>query len=136
MYDNADRFLQDKVLIDDRRIHVDFSQSVSKLQMDSLKGTSKSFEHYGEGLEKKQRYRGVKESYHEKYELLFDQPSSRNRFKQPGDYRDKRRESNIKRDRERNKYERENRYGSRHGHDSEYDRKDRGSIRRDRNRDE
>ena len=29
----------DKVLIDDRRIHVDFSQSVSKLHMDALSKT-------------------------------------------------------------------------------------------------
>ena len=62
----------DKVLIDDRRIHVDFSQSVSKLHKDSIRGSSKPLEYYGEGLEMKRRYRGQKETYEGKYSLLFD----------------------------------------------------------------
>ncbi|KAJ2999221.1 Peptidyl-prolyl cis-trans isomerase cyp6 [Globomyces sp. JEL0801] len=57
----------ENVLIDDRRIHVDFSQSVSKLN-NEFNGGKVS---YGNGLEKKTRYRDQIEK-EDDYELIFD----------------------------------------------------------------
>ncbi|TPX73850.1 hypothetical protein CcCBS67573_g04881 [Chytriomyces confervae] len=54
-------FKMDNVLIDDRRIHVDFSQSVSKLHHDFLGGKRRELmedeEFGGKGLQRKKQYR-------------------------------------------------------------------------------
>ncbi|CAG8453534.1 1006_t:CDS:2 [Paraglomus brasilianum] len=70
-------FKMNNVLIDDRRIKVDFSQSVSKLHRDwvvskmkKLRGASG----YGgsQNLERKSRYRDEKEETEEKYDMVFN----------------------------------------------------------------
>ena len=63
--------------------------------MDSLKGISKPLEYYGAGLEKKQRYRGQKDEDQDKYDLLFDYPSSRD---QSGGKRRERSDVPLRRD--------------------------------------
>ncbi|KAM3588905.1 Peptidyl-prolyl cis-trans isomerase-like 4 [Umbelopsis sp. WA50703] len=69
-------FKMQSVLIDDRRIHVDFSQSVSKLHTDWIaKRLKNQPEAVGgvEGLEKRKRYR--EEAAHERgdnYDLVFE----------------------------------------------------------------
>ncbi|KAJ3089370.1 Peptidyl-prolyl cis-trans isomerase cyp6 [Quaeritorhiza haematococci] len=75
-------FKMDNVLIDDRRIHVDFSQSVSKLHMGFLRGERRALEQdeedeegggYGGSrhLQKKTRYRAGKDQANA-YDLVFD----------------------------------------------------------------
>lgn len=65
-------FMKENVLIDDRRIHVDFSQSVAKLHTDFVRIGQRT--EYGEGLEKKSKYRHER-SRDPKYRLLFDHDS-------------------------------------------------------------
>lgn len=64
----------DNVIIDERRIRVDFSQSVSKL---GGGGGERKREGLGKGLEKKTRYRdmGAKKDY----SLVFDDVKERGR---------------------------------------------------------
>ncbi|KAJ3055183.1 Peptidyl-prolyl cis-trans isomerase cyp6, partial [Rhizophlyctis rosea] len=69
-------FKMDNVLIDDRRIHVDFSQSVSKLHYDFMRGERRQLadgEGYGgsRGLERRRKYRDEDER-HEDYDLVFE----------------------------------------------------------------
>lgn len=69
-------FKMNNVLIDDRRIKVDFSQSVSKLHKDWLASKIKKARGGGyggsESLEKKTRYRGGDDTPVDKYDLVFD----------------------------------------------------------------
>ncbi|KAJ3345698.1 hypothetical protein HDU83_003844 [Entophlyctis luteolus] len=81
----------DNVLIDDRRIHVDFSQSVSKLHQDFLAGKRRHFnsneieEFGGKGLQRRRQYRdgdpqrrgdGHRDGSRDRYELVFDHEGS------------------------------------------------------------
>lgn len=65
-------FKMDNVLIDDRRIHVDFSQSVSKLHADFLMGKRRALQDdkTGLGLSKKRQYRD--QIHEDKYDLVFE----------------------------------------------------------------
>ncbi|KAJ3149343.1 Peptidyl-prolyl cis-trans isomerase cyp6 [Geranomyces michiganensis] len=72
-------FKMDNVLIDDRRIHVDFSQSVSKLHGDYMMGKHNKIndDMFGgsSGLERRTRYRGGDSAASrgdEKYNLVFE----------------------------------------------------------------
>ncbi|XP_064627716.1 peptidyl-prolyl cis-trans isomerase-like 4 [Lineus longissimus] len=64
-------FKMDNVLIDDRRIHVDFSQSVAKVKW---KGKGKGVEHPNEQKEYKRPEYAVKDKSHrgENYDLVFE----------------------------------------------------------------
>lgn len=64
----------DNVLIDDRRIHVDFSQSVSKLHQDFLRGDRNPLqESFGgsSNLKKRTHYRDEEYS-RSKYDMIFE----------------------------------------------------------------
>jgi len=63
----------DNVLIDDRRIHVDFSQSVSKLQAEWRGGREDSLRKQGIQLKKKYR-----DQVDDKYQLVFDHDDGTN----------------------------------------------------------
>ncbi|CAG8691231.1 9044_t:CDS:1, partial [Acaulospora morrowiae] len=69
-------FKMNNVLIDDRRIKVDFSQSVSKLHKDWIdsKIRKQGGKGYGgsENLEKRTKYRGGDDIPVDKYDLVFD----------------------------------------------------------------
>lgn len=97
-------FKMQSVLIDDRRIHVDFSQSVSKLHTDWISKRMKGQpEAVGgvEGLEKRKRYR--EENAHERgddYELVFE-PSKRSRDRGRENDKDKAKDRDSHRDRGR-----------------------------------
>jgi peptidyl-prolyl cis-trans isomerase-like 4 len=87
------------VLIDDKRIHVDFSQSVSKLQTDSVqKGPM-------EGLVTRKKYRD--EDVEEKYDLIFEDGLGVKGSSDRG------RESDIRRERERDTHRERDRYRER-----------------------
>ncbi|KAJ3298329.1 Peptidyl-prolyl cis-trans isomerase cyp6 [Borealophlyctis nickersoniae] len=74
-------FKMDNVLIDDRRIHVDFSQSVSRLHNDFIRGIHRGLDadegpSYGgsKGLEKRTRYRDdANRGRGDDYDLVFEQ---------------------------------------------------------------
>jgi peptidyl-prolyl cis-trans isomerase-like 4 len=96
----------DGVLIDDRRIHVDFSQSVSRLHAEALNGRAQSFntQSLGSGLERKQKYRDKKDSGKE-HSFVFDEPSSNRR--RPVDDRGRReKDRHRKEDEERSRDDR------------------------------
>ncbi|KAK9767191.1 Peptidyl-prolyl cis-trans isomerase-like 4 [Basidiobolus ranarum] len=70
-------FKMDNVLIDDRRIHVDFSQSVSKLHKDWVAGKIKnaqSSEGYGGSaqLQKRQKYRSGEQESRNNFDMVFE----------------------------------------------------------------
>eukprot|EP00158_Paraphelidium_tribonemae_P002613 Partr_v1_DN25515_c0_g1_i1_m20518 putative peptidylprolyl cistrans len=77
-------FKMQNVLIDDRRIHVDFSQSVSKLHKSWAAQTLKKKEFGGERLYRKEKYRdgssngGGAVRRADKYSMVFDDKRSRN----------------------------------------------------------
>jgi peptidyl-prolyl cis-trans isomerase-like 4 len=109
-------FKMNNVLIDDRRIKVDFSQSVSKLHKDWL--SSKMKKHDGEGyggstsLEKRTKYRAGDVKPIDKYDLVFDHTDNYNSEKQKIKKEDKYssisyREKERDRDRDRDNRERE-----------------------------
>ncbi|KAF9578990.1 Peptidyl-prolyl cis-trans isomerase-like 4, partial [Lunasporangiospora selenospora] len=84
-------FKMNNVLIDDRRIHVDFSQSVSKLHKDWMvkrMGDRRSAGVEDLNLEQKSRYRGETSSRRrgDEYELVFD--NGRNNGGRSGSGRD------------------------------------------------
>eukprot|EP00842_Homolaphlyctis_polyrhiza_P005500 jgi/Hompol1/5951/HPOL_001834-RA len=63
----------DNVLIDERRIHVDFSQSVSKLHKEFLLGKRGQADNFGSGLQRRRRYRDDDANPDEKhYDLVFE----------------------------------------------------------------
>ncbi|KAI9010157.1 hypothetical protein DFJ74DRAFT_711176 [Hyaloraphidium curvatum] len=65
-------FKMDNVLIDDRRIHVDFSQSVSKLHKEWMVGRRKALGFGGNAeLEKRSKYRDERAEA-DSYELVFE----------------------------------------------------------------
>ncbi|CAI2188358.1 7725_t:CDS:2, partial [Funneliformis geosporum] len=77
-------FKMNNVLIDDRRIKVDFSQSVSKLHKDWLSSKMKKSSGYGGSmsLEKRTKYRAGDDVPVDKYDLVFDHTDNYNNEKQ------------------------------------------------------
>ncbi|KAJ3214539.1 Peptidyl-prolyl cis-trans isomerase cyp6 [Dinochytrium kinnereticum] len=76
-------FKMDNVLIDDRRIHVDFSQSVSKLHKEFMMGRRRKLEdgEFGaKGLQKRKQYRDG-ERQDDGFELVFDHAGDLDREK-------------------------------------------------------
>jgi len=131
-------FKMQGVLIDDHRIHVDFSQSVSKL-VDSWRDTtgSKTARRKGgfggfEGLERKRHYREAEgRGRGEKYNYVFDKDEERRRRRDEED-RSGRRHRSRSRSRSRSpRRERPSRDDRRHD-DRKHD--DRRRDRRDRSR--
>jgi peptidyl-prolyl cis-trans isomerase-like 4 len=92
----------ENVLIDDRRIHEDFSQSVSKLSKDWMNGRRDRMGFAGRSdLQKKSRYRGRQDRDRgEDYEMLFH--DSRRKSRSPDERRDteRRRSPDRRRDTE------------------------------------
>ncbi|KAK5134617.1 Peptidyl-prolyl cis-trans isomerase cyp6 [Meristemomyces frigidus] len=123
-------FKMQGVLIDDHRIHVDFSQSVSKLSNDWRSSTnSKTARSKGgfggiDSLEKRRQYRGADggRERDRKYQYVFDKDERRRR-EDTGN-----RESEVRKSRSRSRSPR------RHDH-SERDQDDHGNGRRHRSRD-
>lgn len=129
-------FKMQGVLIDDHRIHVDFSQSVSKLSADWRQGaksdTARSRGGFGgiDSLERRRQYRGEEggRSRGDRYDYVFDK-SERQRRSENADSRGKpRSRSPPRRDRDKGRHER---------YDRDRDGRDRyeGSRRRDDDRD-
>ncbi|XP_057208961.1 peptidyl-prolyl cis-trans isomerase-like 4 [Triplophysa rosa] len=89
-------FKMDNVLIDDRRIHVDFSQSVSKIKWKGKGGkyTKDDFKAYEKELDNKSKLAlkdKVKSKQDSRYELLLDEDEDESR----DDKRDRKRHSDI-----------------------------------------
>lgn len=95
-------FKMDNVLIDDRRIHVDFSQSVSKIKWKGKGGkyTKEDFKAYEKDLDNKSKLAlkdNVKTKQDSRYELLLDEDEAERRkddrekrdWKHPSDERPK-----------------------------------------------
>ena len=127
-------FKMDNVLIDDRRIHVDFSQSLAKVKGINRRKYSQAEEpdksRLDDGLVSTQRRRDDS-----KYEMVFDEED------QESKRRDKRKhEKSHRSDRERSRHhprEREDRRGNRSKHKSRSRSRDRShkhAHRRDRSR--
>lgn len=137
-------FKMQSVLIDDRRIHVDFSQSVSKLHTDWIaKRLKNQPEAVGgvEGLEKRKRYR--EEAAHERgdnYDLVFEhskRPRERSRGRSDDRPKDRQRSGDEK-GRDSGKYSRrdDDRRRDSHRHrDRESDRDRYRDRSKDRGRD-
>lgn len=117
------------VLIDDRRIHVDFSQSVSKLHKDWISKRTGNKESMGgfDNLQKRTRYRDGegRNKRDEGYDLVFDTNKKDHKKHKTDD--DKPRRSDSRRDDDRDSSKRDSDRGS--------SRKDSGSSRRDDRRD-
>ncbi|CAO3697358.1 unnamed protein product [Rhizopus microsporus] len=102
-------FKMQSVLIDDRRIHVDFSQSVSKLHKDwILQRTGRDTMGGFENLTKRTRYREEADTTDtSKYEMVFDrddykrQKSAEDRDKKREYSRDRNKRKNYSRERRR-----------------------------------
>jgi peptidyl-prolyl cis-trans isomerase-like 4 len=78
-------FKMQNVLIDDRRIHVDFSQSVSKLHGDWLQQrmlNSSRDTGLGRGLVQRKQYRDDRETSAARYDLVFDDEPQKKRQRQ------------------------------------------------------
>jgi peptidyl-prolyl cis-trans isomerase-like 4 len=94
-------FKMDNVLIDDRRIHVDFSQSVSKLHHNWVVGRQKKMQP-GEQFVARKRYRDHVDKQ-DNYEMVFEHEDGRQAKHQRQDhrledYRDRRTDHRDKRD--------------------------------------
>lgn len=137
-------FKMQGVLIDDHRIHVDFSQSVSKLS-DSWRTATNSKRRQGgggfggvSGLEKRRQYKA--EDYgggrRDRYGMVYDEDELRRRHEREGKYDSEKRERSRSRspqEKRRSYYERDDRRGRgdgdryRGGRDRDrYDDRDRG----------
>lgn len=93
-------FKMDNVLIDDRRIHVDFSQSVSKIKWKGKGGkyTKEDFKAYEKELDNKSKLAlkdKVKSKQDSRYELLLDEGEDERRDDR--DKRDRKRHSDSER---------------------------------------
>lgn len=136
------------VLIDDRRIHVDFSQSVSKLHKDWISKRTGNKESMGgfDNLQKRTRYRdGEGNSRGEGYDLVFDTDKRDSKRNKTDD--DKYRRSDLRKDDYRSSSSKKDDVSSRRDDRRDYDRKrddrrdndrrkDRRSDDRDRRRDD
>ncbi|TVY83741.1 Peptidyl-prolyl cis-trans isomerase-like [Lachnellula suecica] len=130
-------FKMQGVLIDDHRIHVDFSQSVSKLSDTWRTATNSKRRHGGggfggvSGLEKKRQYKNADYSSgprRDRYGMVYDEDEMRKRHEREGQYDSSKRERSRSRSPQR----------ERPVYDSRDDRRDRGGGqyrgRGDRNR--
>jgi hypothetical protein len=61
----------DKCLIDDARIHVDFSQSVARVGVDERK-RDEGEDFGGEGLRRKRLYRNEEDRYGKDYDMVWE----------------------------------------------------------------
>src|SRR5687767_664050 len=81
-------FKMQSVLIDDRRIHVDFSQSVSRLHKDWISGKIKQqVSGFGgdSSLEKRTKYRSGERASVENYDLVFEHSGSHDEYRRNAD---------------------------------------------------
>jgi peptidyl-prolyl cis-trans isomerase-like 4 len=134
------------VLIDDHRIHVDFSQSVSKLS-DSWRTSTNSKRRHGgggfggvSGLEKKRQYKAAEYGgvRRDRYGMVYDEDELRKRHEREGKYDSDKKEKSRSRspqEERRGYYERDERDGKRRddgerymggGHRDRYSERDRG----------
>ncbi|XP_067272870.1 peptidyl-prolyl cis-trans isomerase-like 4 isoform X1 [Pseudorasbora parva] len=98
-------FKMDNVLIDDRRIHVDFSQSVSKIKWKGKGGkyTKDDFKAYEKDLDNKSKLAlkdKVKSKQDSRYELLLDEDED-DRRKDDREKRDRKRHSDSERSKDK-----------------------------------
>nr|XP_057928722.1 peptidyl-prolyl cis-trans isomerase-like 4 [Doryrhamphus excisus] len=127
-------FKMDNVLIDDRRIHVDFSQSVAKIQWKGKGGkyTKEDFKAYENDLEKRSKLAlkdQVKPKQDSRYDLLMEEEATGHRRSEKK-HKDKRHHHHSHSDDEE-----ETRKSKKHK-DSEDSRRDRKTVRqRSRSRD-
>jgi peptidyl-prolyl cis-trans isomerase-like 4 len=127
-------FKMQGVLIDDHRIHVDFSQSVSKLS-DSWRTATNTKRRAGgggfggvSGLEKKRQYRGeIGEVRRDRYGMVIDEEELRRRGEREREGRRKTRSPSPQRRRSRSRSPRTDR--------RDFGRQDDGRRRDDRERD-
>jgi peptidyl-prolyl cis-trans isomerase-like 4 len=139
-------FKMQGVLIDDHRIHVDFSQSVSKLSNDWRTATNSKRKHGGSGgfggvsgLEKKRQYKAAVYGggRRDRYGMVYDEEEMRKRHEREGKYDSEKRE----RSRSRSPQNKRRDFGDREdgrgrGDSDRYRDKDRyDDPDRDRNRD-
>lgn len=136
-------FKMQGVLIDDHRIHVDFSQSVSKLSADWRQGAKRSRGGFGgiDSLEQRKQYRGEEggRSRGDRYDYVFDK-SERRRVTGSEEHRGKpRSRSPPRRDRARDNFDRHrsdrDRYEPSRRRDDDRDYRRRRSPERRRSRD-
>ena len=134
-------FKMKDVLIDDKRIHVDFSQSVSRLS-DSWRDSTNSKRRHGSGgfggvsgLEKKRQYKAgdYGGGRRDKYGMVYDEDDLRRRHKQDDSDR---RERSRSRSPPRERYDdlrdsRRAQGGKDRGGGGEYGQRGRGGDRRD-----
>jgi len=122
-------FKMQGVLIDDHRIHVDFSQSVSKLSDTWRTATNSKRRHGGggfggvSGLEKKRQYKNADYgggSRRDRYGMVYDEDELRRRHEKEGKY------DSSKRERSRSRSPQRERRGD---YDDRDDRRDRGGGR-------
>ena len=121
-------FKMQGVLIDDHRIHVDFSQSVSKLS-DSWRDATNSKRARQSGgfggiasLEKRRQYRGAQmETRSDKYGMIFDKNDVRHRRREEDAPRPRRRSRSYSRSRSRSR----SRSPKRHHYERHRDNRDR-----------
>jgi len=137
-------FKMKDVLIDDKRIHVDFSQSVSRLS-DSWRDSTNSKRRHGgggfggvSGLEKKRQYKAgdYGGGRRDKYGMVYDEDDLRRRHRQDEKNDSEKRERSRSRSPQKERYDdsrdhRAGRGGRERGSDREYGRQDRGDSRRE-----
>ncbi|KAK7150810.1 hypothetical protein R3I93_011921 [Phoxinus phoxinus] len=104
-------FKMDNVLIDDRRIHVDFSQSVSKIKWKGKGGkyTKDDFKAYEKDLDNKSKLAlkdKVKSKQDSRYELLLDEDED-DRRKDDREKRDRKRHSDNERTKDKKSKDRD-----------------------------
>lgn len=132
------------VLIDDRRIHVDFSQSVSKLHKDWISKRTGNKESMGgfDNLQKRTRYRDGEghNSRDENYDLLFDTNKKDNKRHKTDDDRPRhsssRKDDDRKSSSSRKESDRDRRDSGRRDDRRDYDRKRDDRRDYDRKRDD
>lgn len=133
-------FKMQGVLIDDHRIHVDFSQSVSKLS-DTWRTATNSKRRTGSGgfggvsgLEKKRQYKAQDYSggRRDRYGMVYDEEELRRRHEREGKYDSEKRERSRSRSPQR---ERRDYHDGRHEDRRHEDGPRQGDGRRDRGRD-
>ncbi|KAI9140202.1 cyclophilin-like domain-containing protein [Paraphysoderma sedebokerense] len=112
-------FKMQSVLIDDRRIHVDFSQSVSKLHKDWIVARKKQQGGYGgfAGMKKRGRYREEEDNDTDDYRLVFEHGEGGKKYMEGREGRvqnaDRARESGDARRKVTDELQREGRFGER-----------------------
>ncbi|KAI7901989.1 cyclophilin-like domain-containing protein [Cokeromyces recurvatus] len=128
-------FKMQSVLIDDRRIHVDFSQSVSKLHKDWIsRRTGGNIQSMGgfDNLTKRTRYREGDANHGDNYDLVFD-TNEREKKRNKTDDRSLIKDDNSRRESKKDYYRRDRRVEDRR-RDDDYRRESRRDE--DRRRDD